>query len=144
MQHILVNSFMAHSDTVSITRRIADLFRTPLVSQPALDPLPVLRRNAGLMTTLAAGQGQLLSLLRPVTAQPAVASVLLGDRSLVGADHLGNLRLLMTRFHQGLNLVTLGFGELRVVSHLCLSFHQERKAQMLTQLASYSDPMSCT
>jgi len=35
-------------------------------------------------------------------------------------------------------------GKLRVGAHHCLSFLQERKTQMLPQLALYSDKLSCT
>ena len=47
---------------------------------------------------------------------------------------IGGLSLCMACFHQGRYLG----------AHLCLSFLSERKVMMLTQLALYSELMSCT
>ena len=50
----------------------------------------------------------------------------------------------MAGFHQRINRVTSVLGELRIVSHQCLSFLPERKNGLLTQLASHSDSMGGT
>jgi len=61
------------------------------------------------------------------------------DDGLMHVQGVCDIGLVKTCFHQSVNLITLVLGELRVVSHQCLSFLPERKAVLLLQLASYSD-----
>ena len=99
----------------------ADLLRTPLLAQQTLNPFPSSGGNPRLGLGLAAGQGQVLRLLRAVAAKTPVAPDLTADRGLVTLQHDGNLALVVPHFQKCLDLVAFFLGELRVVSHRCLS-----------------------
>ena len=63
----------------------------------------------------------MLRLLRAVAAKTPVAPDLTADRGLMTLQHDGNLPLVVPPFQKRLDLVAFFLGELRVVSHRCLS-----------------------
>ena len=122
----------------------ADLLRTPVLAQQTLNPFPGSGVTPRLGPGLAAGQGQVLRLFGRVAAKTAFATDLAADRGLVTLQHDGNLALVVPYFQKRLDLVAFFLGELRVVSHRCLSCLSICKALSLTQLASLHQTVSCT
>lgn len=66
--------------------------------------------------------------LGSIAAQAAITAHFAADGGLVHAHDGSNLGLVMLGFHQGVNLISLLLGKLRVDSHRCFSFLAERKA----------------
>jgi hypothetical protein len=118
---ILVDPFVTDMQSLLDRRPAADLLRTPLLAQQTLNPFPSSGGNPRLGLGLAAGQSQVLRLLRAVAAKTPVAPDLTADRGLVTLQHDGNLALVVLHFQKCLDLVSFFLGELRVVSHRCLS-----------------------
>jgi len=118
---MLVDPFVTDTQPLLLRQPAADLLRTPVLAQQALDPLPRLGGNPQPSLGLAAGQSQTLCLLGAVAAKAAVAPDLAADRGLVTLQHHGNPALGMAHFQKRLDLVSFFLGELRVVSHRCLS-----------------------
>ena len=118
---ILVDPFVTDMQSLLHRQPAADLLRTPLLAQQTLNPFPSSGGNPRLGLGLAAGQGPVLRLLRAVAAKSAVAPDLTADRGLVTLQHDGNLALVVLHFQKCLDLVSFFLGELRVVSHRCLS-----------------------
>ena len=118
---MLVDPLMTDTQPLLPRQPAADLLRTPVLAQQALDPLPGAGRNPRPGPGLAAGQSQTLCLTGPVAAKSAVAPDLAADRGLVTIQGVGNPALAVAHFQKCCNLVAFFLGELRVVSHRCLS-----------------------
>ena len=67
---ILVDPFVTDLQSLLHRQPAADLLRAPLLAQQALNQLPSAGCNPRLGLGLAAGQGQVLRLLRAVAARP--------------------------------------------------------------------------
>ena len=74
----------------------------------------------------------------------AVSAQFSADTRFMAFENSRYLGLVVPGFQYGRDLVSLLLGKLRVDSHMYLSFLPERKETMLTQLALYSDLVSCT
>ena len=99
-----------------------DILVDPFVTDmQTLNPFPSCGGNPRLGLGLAAGQGQVLHLLRAIAAKTLVAPDLAADRELVTLQHGCNFALVVPHFQKRLNLVAFFLGEPRVVSHRCLS-----------------------
>ena len=80
--------------------------------------------------------GKSVDLGGSIIPKTPVSSVLTADCGFVNIYNLGNLGRVMTCFHQGMNLVSLFLGKLRVASHVyssCLAVRD--RLVMLLQLA---------
>lgn len=115
---------MTDADAGQGRHETADLLRAPLLTQPvgdgsdhagqALRPLP---GSAAPMDT----EG--LRLLGIVAARGGVAAQLTANRAAVEAKRYGNLPLAYAQVMAGVDLVSLGLGQLSV-SHALLHFGQ--------------------
>ena len=70
---ILVDPFVTDMQSLLHRQPAADLLRTPLLAQQTLNPFPSSGGNPRLGLGLAAGQGQVLRLLRAIAAKTPVA-----------------------------------------------------------------------
>ena len=111
---IVVAALVAHVGLSLQFEPPDDLLRTPLLAQERLDPCPGLLRDARLMRRQLARPCQFVGLLGTIAAPAAIAAQLARDSAFVAADDRGNLRLVLSGFHQGVNLVSLLAGKLRV------------------------------
>ena len=85
---------------------------------------------------LASIHGKSVGLGGSITPKTPVSSALTADCGFVNIYNPGNLGRVMTCFHQGMNLVSLLLGKLRVASHVyssCLAVRD--RLVMLLQLA---------
>ena len=85
---------------------------------------------------LASIHGKSVGLGGSITPKIPVSSTLTADCGFVNIYNPGNLGRVMTCFHQGMNLVSLFLGKLRVASHVyssCLAVRD--RLVMLLQLA---------
>jgi hypothetical protein len=119
--NMLVDPFVTDMQSLLHRQPAADLLRTPLLAQQTLNTFPGSGGNPRLGLGLAAGQGQVLRLLRAVAAKTPVVPNLTADRGLVTLQHVGSPALAVAHFQKCCNLVAFFLGELRVVSHRCLS-----------------------
>jgi len=71
---ILVDPFVTDMQSLLHRQPAADLLRTPLLAQQALNPFPSSGGNPRLGLGLAAGQGQVLRLLRAIAAKTPVVT----------------------------------------------------------------------
>ncbi len=133
--YVVIYPFMTQSDTFSFMQPVTDLLRTSFVPQPDLYSLPQGRGESLLLAGFSTRLPEQLSLAGSIASQATVASEFTANSRFMHAYQGGYVRLCMSCFHQGVNLVTLMLGKLCVVSHLCLSFLLERKVRMLPQLA---------
>ena len=92
----------------------ADLLGTPVVAQQMLDPLPVGSGNTRLALAQTALHRQLMGLFRAIASQAAVTPEFTADSRFVSPKYLGYLCLIVTCFHQRLDLVSFFLGKLRV------------------------------
>jgi len=92
-----------------------DLLRAPLSREQALDLPPRLWRDAGRDSLLLPRESQLVSLLRAIAPPPTIAAHLARDGAFMDADLRGDLSSVKSGFHEGVNLVSLLLGELRIV-----------------------------
>jgi hypothetical protein len=95
---ILVDPFVTDLQSRLHRQPAADLLRTPLLAQQTLNPFPSSGGNPWLGLGLAAGQSQVLRLLRAITAKTPVAPDLAADRGLVTLQHDGNLAFVVPHF----------------------------------------------
>jgi len=117
MANVALNPLVADPAKPLLRQPQTDLFRAPVLAQQGFNPAPVLRRQSRLRLALPALDRKALRLLRALAAPAAVAPQLPADCGLVDADNVGNLGLVASRFHQGVNLVSLLLGKLRIMSH---------------------------
>ncbi len=112
---ILIYAFVAHSRLTLEHEATTDLFGTPLLAQEHFDLLPGLGLNARCHSLLLSCAGQLMSLFGTLAALPPIAADLTRDRAFVDTDLSGDLGSVKASFHEGVNLVSLLLGEMRIV-----------------------------
>ena len=113
-----------------------DLLRTPVLAQRHLDQYPGFAPYPWSDLVLASIHGKSVGLGGSITPKTPVSSALTADCGFVNIYNPGNLGRVRTCFHQGMNLVSLFLGKLRVASHVyasCLAVRD--RLVMLLQLA---------
>jgi len=116
---VLVDPLVADDDPVFRLEPSARLIRAPIETEQSLDACPIARREPGADFGCAPRHGHGVRLLRPVAARPAVAAEFTTHGGLVRPDFRGDLGLIPSGFHTGMNLISLFMGELRVGFHRC-------------------------
>ena len=117
-ENVLVDPFMADLKTVVILKPIRYLLRAPILADQCFDQDP--DRSFYLISDfLASVQCKLMSLLGSITFLSTIASHFSADRGFVNTDYSSYLDLQMSHFQEGVNLISLFLGKLRVGSHLC-------------------------
>src|SRR3989337_754951 len=112
-QDVLVNPLVTDLDGMIPTQPSRDLLRAPIQTQLSFDHLPCFRQDAN-SAVIAATKRLGMSLLGPVASQTAIAAQLPTYGGFVRANHFGDLRSVVTHFQQGIYLVSLFLGKLRV------------------------------
>ena len=133
-KHVQVDPLMADTEAFLLPQPQADLLGTPVLPQQALHPLSSYFINTAPVLRGPARHGQPVRLRGPVPAQPAIPPQLSADRGAGSAQLTRYRRLAMTCFHEGVNLISLFLGKLRVASHRAPLSCREG-ALMLPQLA---------
>ena len=94
----------------------SDLLRTPLHAQQIGGLLANPGRHTSRVSALLRSLGrQLTGLLGPIAFKPAVARKLPADGGLVSIQQLGNLSLIVSGFHKGVDLISFNLAEMFVV-----------------------------
>lgn len=113
---------MAHASTVGMGHEATDLLRAPLLSQltgnPANETGQALRPFPGGVPPLITER---LSLMGIVAIERGVTAQLATDSTVVNTQRPGDLPLAYAETPLGVNLVSLGLGQLSV-SHALLHF----------------------
>ena len=117
---VLIDALMAHTRLTFQLETPRNLFRTPVAAEQTLDYSPRLRGDAWAVSGSVSGNGQLVRLLGPVAALPLVAAHFTRDGAPVAAYYLGDAGLVVSGSHQGVNLVSLLAGKLRVAHSVLL------------------------
>src|SRR3990170_7819093 len=115
-ENILVDPFMADTDTLLLLQPARDLFGAPVLPQQFLHQSPQLIRNPWHGFS-PAFQSQAVRLLWAITALTFIPAQLSADGGFVRFKYLGDLGLVVSHFLQGINLVSLFPGKLGVGSH---------------------------
>jgi hypothetical protein len=106
---MLINGFMANGQLRG------NLLGTPLHAQQGIGFIFHSRRyRAGVAAVLRSMGRHLASLLGAVTARASVTAQLPTDGGLVSVQHLGYLRLIVSGFHKGVNLISFSLAEVFV------------------------------
>jgi hypothetical protein len=92
-----------------------DLLWAPLHAQQGIGLLFHPRRSrAGVAAVLRSNGRHLASLLRAVTPRSIVTAQLPTDGGLVMVQHLGYLKLIVSGFHESVNLISFSLAEMFV------------------------------
>ena len=117
-ENVLVDPFMADLKTVIILEPIRYLLRAPFLADQRFDQDP----GGGFYAIpgfLSSVQSKLMSLFGAIPFLSTIASHFSANRGLVNTDYSSYLDLQMSHFQEGVNLISLFLGKLRVGSHLC-------------------------
>ena len=117
-ENVLVDPFMAYLKTVVHLVPIRYLLRAPFLADQPFDQDPGEGVSA-IQRFLALIQRKLMSLFGAIPFLSTIASHFSADRGLVNTDYSSYLDLQMSHFQEGVNLISLFLGKLRVGSHLC-------------------------
>ena len=109
---------MADLDGMIPTQPSRDLLWAPIQTQLRFDQLPCFRQDAN-SAAIAATKRLVMSLLGPVASQTAIAAQFPTYGGFVRANHFSDLRSIVTHFQQGIYLVSLFLGKLRVAHKCC-------------------------
>ena len=132
----MIDPFITDANTPVAPEPQTDLLRTPVLAQRHLDQYPGFVPYPWSDLVLASIHGKSVGLGGSITPKTPVSSALTADCGFVNIYNPGNLGRVMTCFHQGMNLVSLLLGKLRVASHVyasCLAVRD--KLVMLLELA---------
>ena len=135
LKNVLVDPLMADGNPVLFLEPEADLLRAPVLAQQMFNSTPTRAANTWSRLILPPLDTQPMRLLWSVATQSPIALQLTADRGLVAAQHSGHLGLVMTCFHECVNLVSFFLGKLRVAAHRAPLSCRLEKAVMLPQLA---------
>jgi hypothetical protein len=106
---MLINSFMADGQLRG------NLFGTPLHAQQGINFIFHPRRyRVGVTAVLRSIGRHLASLLGSIAQRTSVAAQIPTDGGLVSVQYLGYLRMIVSGFHEGVNLISFSLAEVFV------------------------------
>src|SRR3990170_5963250 len=135
-QDVLVNPLVTDLDGMLPAQPPRDLLWAPIQMQLRFVPLPCFRQDVN-SAVIAAAKRLVLSLLGTVASQTAIAAQLPTYVGFVCANHNGDFASVMSHFQQGIYLVSLCLGKLRVAHKRSFDL-VVREALILPQLTSLS------
>jgi hypothetical protein len=110
---MLVNPFVADTDCLGSAQPARNLLGAPIQAKLGFDRIPCFLNDANTPVFMTI-EGFEMSLPGTIAPTATITMQLAAYGGFVATNHFGYLRLVMTYFQQGINLVSLSLGKLRV------------------------------
>ena len=122
---VLVNPVMTDRNLFLRFRPPTHLLRAPVLSKQLFDRVPDGISDPIVNLALTAFISQALGLFRAIAAKAGITFELTTDGGFIAAQYHGDLRLVMTGFQRGGNLVSFCLGKLFVTQSAPLAWRLE-------------------